>query len=196
MPDVFQFDSMPTIETQRLILRAVHPESDLSALFELFADSDVAFYTDTGPFESMDDAKEVMDWIHETFANRRGMRWALSLASDPDTLVGTAGYNQWDRDNNSAEIGYDLAHRLWGQGLMTEALEAILQFGFDRMSLNRIEADVTVGNEAFARVLERLGFQREGILRQRGYWKGEYHDLWLFSLLQDEIGRNSSAVPR
>ncbi len=70
---------------------------------------------------------------------------------------------------------------------MTEALEAMLRFGFDAMSLNRIEADVTVGNDASVRVLEKLGFQREGLLRQRGYWKGSYHDLWLFSLLRDEI---------
>jgi ribosomal-protein-alanine N-acetyltransferase len=187
LSEVFSFDSMPTIETDRVVLREIRRELDLNALFDLFADVEVAQYTDTGPFKSMGEATEVMDWIGEIFADCRGMRWALSLASDPDTLVGTAGYNQWDRGNNSAAIGYDLARRYWGQGLMTEALEAMLRFGFDAMSLNRIEADVTVGNDASVRVLEKLGFQREGLSRQRGYWKGSYHDLWLFSLLRDEI---------
>jgi len=177
---------MPTLETERLLLREVHPTSDLSSLYDLFADPRVAHHTDTGPFTSMDDASEVMAWIGEIFVDHRGLRWALCLGSDPDTLIGTAGFNQWDRGRNNAEIGYDLAHRFWGRGLMTEALEPVLAFGFDSMSLNRIEAEVTVGNDASARVLRKLGFQREGLLRERGYWKGAYHDVWLHSRLRSD----------
>ncbi|NIW38715.1 MAG: GNAT family N-acetyltransferase, partial [Gemmatimonadetes bacterium] len=83
-----------------------------------------------------------------------------------------------------AEIGYDLAHRHWGRGLMTEALRPMLRFGFEEMDLHRIEAGVTVGNEASARVLEKLGFREEGLLRRGGYWKGAYHDLRGFGLLR------------
>jgi ribosomal-protein-alanine N-acetyltransferase len=178
---------MPTFETDRLVLRQLDGASDLNALFELFADPEVARYTDTGPFESPIEAAEVMDWIDGIFTRRQGMRWALTLKANDDTLIGTAGYNQWHRWNNSAEIGYDLAQRYWGQGLMTEALEPLLVFGFEQMALNRIEADVTVGNEGSMRVLVKLGFQREGLLRQRGFWKGAYHDVWLFSLLRSEM---------
>jgi ribosomal-protein-alanine N-acetyltransferase len=177
---------MPTFETDRLILRQLHGDSDLDALFELFADPEVARYTDTGPFESLSEATEVMDWIDGIFNRRQGMRWALTLKGNDDTLIGTGGYNHWHRWNNSAEIGYDLAQRYWGQGLMTEALEPMLSFGFEQMALNRIEADVTVGNEASMRLLTKLGFQREGLLRQRGFWKGAYHDAWLFSLLHSD----------
>lgn len=189
MCEMFDFASMPRFETDRLVVRQIRPDSDVDALFELFADPEVARYTDTGPFTSLDEASEVIDWIDGIFASRQGMRWALALRDDADTLIGTAGYNQWHRWNNSAELGYDLAQRYWGQGLMVEALAPILDFGFIQMALNRIEADVTVGNEGSIRVLNKLGFHREGLLRQRGFWKGSYHDVWLFSLLKNETDK-------
>lgn len=186
MSDEFDFDSVPTLQTDRLTLRRVRSDSDLAALYDLFADPDVARYTDTGPFTALSEAVEVMTWIDDIFTRRQGMRWALTLKHDEDTLIGTAGYNWWHHANSSSEVGYDLARRYWNQGLMTEALRAVLAFGFDQMALNRIEAEVTVGNESSIRVLAKLGFQREGLLRQRGFWKGAYHDVWLYSLLRGD----------
>ncbi len=188
MPEPFDFTVMPRLETDRLVLRRIRSEADLSTLYDLFADPEVARYTDTGPFESLAEAEEVMEWIDGIFANHLGMRWALALKTDEDEMIGTAGYNQWHRWNHSAEIGYDLMRDVWGRGLMVEALRAVLGFGFREMALNRVEADVTVGNEASVRVLERLGFHQEGLSRQRGYWKGGYHDLLLFGLLRNEWG--------
>lgn len=188
MVELFAFESMPEFETDRLVVRKFTAKADLPRLFDLFADPEVARYTDTGPFVSMDEAREVMEWIDEIFTNRQGMRWALALKEEPKALIGTAGYNQWHQWNNSAEIGYDLGRGHWGQGLMGEALAPIIDFGFDRMALNRIEADVTVGNEGSVRVLEKLGFHREGVLRQRGFWKDAYHDVQMYSLLRSDIG--------
>jgi len=185
-PELFEFTSMPRIATERLVLREVRPEADVSRLFDLFADPDVARYTDTGPFTGIDEATEVMDWIEQIFAGRRGMRWVIAERADEEALIGTCGFNRWRRWNDSAEMGYDLMQHFWGRGLMTEALSAIIRFGFDRMALNRIEADVTVGNGRSARVLAKLGFAEEGVLRQRGKWKGDYHDLRMFSLLRAE----------
>ncbi len=155
-------------------------------MFALFGDPEVARYTDTGPFTGVSEAKEVIDWISRIFEQRRGLRWALALRDDEQVMIGTCGYNHWIRSNNSGEMGYDLAHRYWGHGLMTEALQSIIRFGFERMDLNRIEADVTAGNDASARVLQKLGFTEEGLLRQRGFWKGRYHDLRMFGLLRED----------
>lgn len=193
MSGLYDFQSMPDFATNRLMLRPVDPVQDLEALFELFSDPAVARFTDTGPFATTADAQEVMDWIGDIHQHRRGMRWAIALAGEPGHLIGTGGFNIWRRENNSAEIGYDLAKRHWGQGLMTEALVPMLRFGFERMGLNRIEADVTVGNEASVRVLAKLGFREEGVLRQRGFWKGAYHDLRLFSLLHREWADRGAA---
>ncbi len=184
MGTAFDFSFMPRFETERAVLRAVRPAEDLTALFDLFADERVAQHTDTGPFAEVGEAIEVMDWIAQIFQERRGMRWAIALRGDDDQLVGTCGFNYWDREQRRAEIGYDLAHRHWGRGLMTEALRPMLRFGFEEMDLRRIEAGVTVGNEASARVLGKLGFREEGLLRQGGYWRGAYHDLRSFGLLR------------
>jgi len=186
MTERFDFAAIPRLQTDRLILRAISPERDLSALFELFADPQVAEYTDTGPFATMAEAAEVMAWISSIFDERRGLRWAVTASADDGTLIGTCGFNRWHRWNDSAEIGYDLARRHWGSGLMTEAVSAMIRFGFERMGLNRIEADVTVGNDRSARLLDKLGFEEEGVLRQRGFWKGAFHDLRLFSLLRQD----------
>jgi len=189
MAELFDFSSMPRFETARLVLRETDPGGDLPALFNLFADPAVARLTDTGPFLALEEAAEVMAWIGDIFSQRRGMRWAIAPVDAPDHLIGTCGFNYWNRENSRAEIGYDLAQSFWGRGLMVEALRPMLGFGFEQMGLNRIEADVTVGNEASARVLDKLGFREEGLLRQRGYWKGAYHDLRFFGLLRaDWVG--------
>jgi ribosomal-protein-alanine N-acetyltransferase len=69
---------------------------------------------------------------------------------------------------------------------MTEALHSVIAYGFDHLRLNRIEAWVMPENRASSRVLEKLGFSSEGVLRERGFWKGTYHDLEMFSLLKRE----------
>jgi len=183
---LFDFSSMPTLVSERLVLREIRPDRDLAALFDLFADPAVALNTDTGPFTSVGEAEEVMGWITGIFESRHGLRWVIVDKADEDGLIGTCGFNSWQRHNSSAEIGYDLAQARWGEGLMTEALAPMLAFGFGRMGLNRVEADVTVGNVRSARVLLKLGFLEEGLLRQRGYWRDRYHDVRAFALLRDD----------
>lgn len=186
MADIFNFDGMPRLETDRLVLREFDSDSDTDALFALFADTEVARFTDTGPFTDRAEAVEVAAWIGEIFGERVGLRWAITLKSDESALIGTAGFNHWDRPNSLAEIGYDLMRDHWGKGLMTEALSSVVEFGFEAMALNRIEADITVGNAASAAVLEKLGFRREGLFRQRSFWKGSHHDLWFYGLLRSD----------
>lgn len=182
----FDFSTFPRLETDRLVLREM-TRRDLDPLFALFRDPEVTRYNDVETFVDRHDAEEIFDWVQDRFRKHIGMRWAITLRSDPSgALIGTCGFNVWLQHNNCAEIGYDLMRAHWGQGLMTEAVGAMLRFGFRAMQLNRIEADVTTGNEASRRVLVKAGFTEEGILRQRGYWKGGYHDLHLYSILRHE----------
>jgi ribosomal-protein-alanine N-acetyltransferase len=101
---------------------------------------------------------------------------------EDDQLLGACGLGAWDREAAQAEIGYELARAYWGQGLMPEALQAIVRFGFETMGLQRIVAEVMLDNTSSCRLLNKVGFQTEGILEKRGFWKGEYHDLRLFTL--------------
>ena len=186
MEDVFNFESMPHLDTPRLVLREIDPTRDLQAVYDLFADERVALSTDTGPFTELSEAQEVMDWFGAIFTSRQGLRWAITLREGDGSLIGTCGFNIWNRRNNSAEIGYDLMPDHWGEGIAPEAVRAMIDWGFEHMALNRIQADVMLDNEASARVLLKLGFTEEGVQRQGGFWRGEYHDLRYFGLLRQD----------
>jgi [ribosomal protein S5]-alanine N-acetyltransferase len=185
MTDLFDFTYFPRLETERLVLREI-TTYDVENLYTLFSDPEVTRYNDVETFTEISDAGWVVSFLQDRFDRKIGLRWAVCLKEDEDSLIGTCGYNNWARRNNCGEIGYDLMRRYWGQGIMPEAVGAIVRFGFEQMLLNRVEADVTIGNDASARVLLKLGFTEEGTLRQRGYWKGKYHDQRFFSLLRSE----------
>ena len=110
----------------------------------------------------------------------------MTLKGD-DSVIGMCGYNYWVRTDFRASVGYDLARAYWGSGLMPEALRAILAFGFEQMALNRVEADASENNRQSMRVLEKVGFLREGHQREQYYENGEFGDLVLFSLLKRDF---------
>ncbi len=184
MPDLFDFSAMPRLESERLVLREISQPRDLQALFALFSDPAVLQHDALEPFQDLAEAQTLIDGFNEAFAAKRAIRWAVTLKTDEYALIGTCGYNEWHRWNNSAVIGYELMPSYWGQGFTTEALRAMIGFGFTHMALNRIEAETMTGNEGSIRVLVKLDFTEEGLLRQKGHWKGGYHDLYLFSLLR------------
>jgi len=187
MESLFTFGPFPRLETDRLILREI-TWRDVGALYNLFSDPEVTRYNDVYTFQNWVDAETLFHFLQERYRKRIGLRWGITLKSnDAQTLIGTCGYNTWARNNNCGEIGYDLLQTHWNLGYMTEAVRAIVRFGFTRMHLNRVEADVMVPNNGSAKVLQKVGFTEEGTLRQRGYWKGEYHDLRFFSILREEF---------
>lgn len=182
---MFDFSYFPELLTERLILDDINRQ-DTRALFRLMSDERVTRYNDVSAFTDISDAYWLIDFLHERFAQQTGLRWAMRLRDGDGMLIGTCGFNVWHRRNRCGVIGYDLRPDYWNQGLTTEAVHAMVQFGFTKMALNRIEADLMAENHASARVLQKVGFMEEGTLRQRGYWKGQYHDLRLFSLLRVE----------
>lgn len=114
-----------------------------------------------------------------------GTRWGLQLKGH-DKLIGTCGLFGWHRNWRRCTIGYELHPQMRGKGYMQEALRAMLSWGWVHMELNRVEAQVHPDNVASLRSVEKLGFQREGLLRQAGFWSGRYHDMYLFSLLRED----------
>src|SRR5690606_4383510 len=109
-------------------------------------------------------------------------RWVLALKESGE-LIGTCGYHRWSRQHHKAEIGYDLSPQWQGRGYMREAVAVMLQHGFSAMGLRRVEALVAVANERSANLLRRLGFVREGLLRESSYSGGRFHDHELYALL-------------
>jgi ribosomal-protein-alanine N-acetyltransferase len=129
--------------------------------------------------------KELELYCINPFKENRGIRWGI-LMKEGRNLIGTCGFYDWNKHSCRAEIGYDLNPSFWGQGIMTEALQAILTYGFEEMKLNRIQAIIDSENTRSMNVMSRLGFAKEGVLRQRSFFKGEFRDDVIFSLLKEE----------
>ena len=101
-------------------------------------------------------------------------------------VIGTIGFMWIQQENRSAEVGYSLSRPYWNRGLMTEALRALLGFGFEQLHLNRIEAQHESDNPASGRVMAHVGMRYEGRLRQRVYNKGRYADVDLYAILRND----------
>ncbi|MCY3412446.1 MAG: GNAT family N-acetyltransferase [Candidatus Heimdallarchaeota archaeon] len=101
-------------------------------------------------------------------------------------LIGTISILDWDRNHRTCEIGYQLHPDYWSKGIMTEALRAILPFIFYDMGINRLEASCNTGNIGSQKVLEKTGFVREGIMRQKYYFDHQYKDEIMYSLLAED----------
>jgi aminoglycoside 6-adenylyltransferase len=175
----------PILQTKRLVLREFRT-SDAHAVFGIFSHDAVTKYHNVETMQSVEQAEKLVKARASVFERGLGVRWAIVLRERGDGVIGSCGYYNLNQMNRSAEIGYDLHPAYWRQGIMTEALRAVIEYGFNeafRSWLNRIEALTYVEHEASAGLLRKLGFQEEGIRREYGYWKGESHDLRSFALL-------------
>ena len=177
----------PELKTSRLLLRPVS-QADAPAVFDLFANPEVARYQDVDAFTRLEQARVWIERMAERQARGDALRWAINLR-ETGRLVGTCGYVAFARRPARGTLGYEIGEPYWGRGLMPEALVAVIEYGFERLDLHRIDAYVIPANTPSARVLQKLGFAEEGVLRDYGFWKGAYWDLRLFSLLKSDEPR-------
>jgi RimJ/RimL family protein N-acetyltransferase len=175
------------LETARLRLRHPRP-ADVEDVFALFSDPEALRYWSHPPLADHAAARRYLVGIDEGFAGRTLFQWAVAGRED-DRVIGTVTLFQWDRPNRRAEAGFMLGRAHWGRGYAQEAVGAVLRFGFDAMGLHRVEADVDPANAASLRLLERLGFRREGHLRERWWVYGRPADSVLLGLLRAEFDR-------
>ena len=172
------------LETKRLYLRKFEDE-DIDFVYSHFSNPNISEYLyDNDPPKSADEAKEILEWCMD-FDSENHIRWCIVRKEDL-IQIGTCGFHGHDQKNNAVEIGYDLSSAYWNQGYMSEALRAMLAFGFSHLGLNRTYAYVYVSNVRSNRLLEKLGFTLEGVIRDKHLFRGKYYDHNLFSLLQRE----------
>ncbi len=173
----------PVIETERLVLREV-TGSDAATLFEIHSDRKwMEWWGDDPPAEVAQTHTLIEAWAGWREASNPGVRWGLQRAGDSE-LIGTCGLFKWNRKWSSCSTSYELASGSSGMGFMSEAMTAILDWGWEHMSLNRVDALVHPSNARSHELLERLGFEREGLLREAAHWRGRYHDLVLMARLR------------
>ena len=173
---------LPTLEGKRVKLRWL-TQSDVPALFAIFGDPQVTRYWATPALRDEAGAAELLAEIHENVRIRKGFQWGIARRTD-DVVIGTCTLYQPDFGHQRSEIGFALAREWWGQGYASEALRLALTHAFDVLDFRRIEADVDPRNDASLRALERLGFVREGYLRERYNVDGEIQDSVFLGLLR------------
>ena len=178
------FTRFPSLTTNRLRLRQIQPE-DAEAIFVTFSDEETMQFTGHGPYRLLDETRRFIEQIQTRYARREAIRWGITLKGE-NRVIGSCGFHDFDAGFHRAETGYELNRAFWNQGLMTEAMSAILAYGFTDLDLHRIEASIDMANEASKKLLLKLGFTYEGNLRQRYAFRGRFGDEHFFGLLQDE----------
>jgi [ribosomal protein S5]-alanine N-acetyltransferase len=172
----------PRLETERLVLREIVP-ADAEDLFRIFSDEETMRYWSCRPYTSVDQARRLIASLAEAAITGAGIHWAITLRGD-ERLVGKCGYNEWRKAHRRGDISYIVAREQQGKGIVGEALGAMLDYGFDHMNLHSVEAGVTPGNDASARLLQRLGFRLEGHLRESFLTDRGFVDSLIYSLLR------------
>ena len=181
------FSSIPTFETDRLRLRAI-TEADWEGINEIYSDPDVGRYNCWVGTDGEADAKAKIAGFDADYANRLRARWGICL-KETDELIGDCAFVVLDNRCDKAEIGYNLVKAQWQLGYTAEALRPMLEYGFDQIGMNRIEALVQHENIASRKLLEKLHFIEEATVRRGGKVNGEYRDMLLISLLKSEYLR-------
>lgn len=175
----------PTLSTERLRLRPF-ADADAEALFALHSNAYVLRYWDSPPWSEPARAERFIAACRQMAEDGTGARLAMERSSDA-TFLGWCSLSRWNPDFRSASMGYCLNEDAWGHGYATEAARAVLRWAFDTLDLNRVQAETDTRNLASARVLEKLGFTREGTLREDCVVNGDVSDSWVFGLLRREF---------
>jgi ribosomal-protein-alanine N-acetyltransferase len=178
------FATFPVLESERCLLRASTDE-DTPDIFRIMGDARVTRYLGRAPMQTMDEAVQRVAGYRATFKAQEGIPWVVTSRADGQ-VMGTAVYWHLVKEHFRAEIGYILAPEWWGQGIMTEVASEMLKFGFMRMGLNSVEAQLDPENRGSRRLLEKLGFVEEGYFRENFYdpEKHEFGDTAVYSLLK------------
>lgn len=177
------------LSTKRLIIRPVD-KGDLGDIVENVNNINVSRYLAVVPFPYA--KKDALSWINHSLKKRKEKirsNFSFVIYYKPaKCVVGAIGLHKVDYDAKKAELGYWLGEKYWGNHVMSEAVEAMLKFGFGKLKLNRIDAKVYTDNEASARLLEKFRFKKEGLMKQSGYSKAskKIYDEYMYALLESE----------
>ena len=174
----------PELTTERMVLRELR-FSDAEQVFALRSDPRVMEHVSRPMAKTIADADALIELIISTIAANDALQWAITLKND-DALIGMIGFWRIVKDHHLAELGYLLAHAHWGQGLITEAIAAVVPYGLGTLGLHRVEAITRPENVGSIRALEKNGFRREAHLRENVHWNGVFHDSLHFARLAEE----------
>jgi ribosomal-protein-alanine N-acetyltransferase len=181
------YDKFPVLEvSDKIILRELE-DSDIDNFYHYITDPMVKKYIcEEDVPKNLAQAKTELNYWRSLFQNKRSIYWGIAKRKNNE-LIGTCGFNIWSLSHKRVEISYDLARKDWGQGIMTKSLRAICDFAIVTMKVQRIQATVALDNARSIKLLNELGFQREGILRSYSILDKNSVDFYMYSLLPQDL---------
>lgn len=176
------FSPFPHLETERLQLRRLK-QSDVDAILALRSNPAVMKYI---PRPIMHTKAEALDFIlsmDKAIDSNELINWAITTKNS-DQLIGMIGFYRTKPENYRSEIGYILAPEFQNQGIISEAVQSVVQFGFETLNLNSIEAVIDPENTASEKVLLKNHFVKEGHFKEHTFFENRFYDSVFYSLLR------------
>lgn len=179
----FNFHPFPVLETERLLLRRVTTD-DVNEVFELRSNPETMKYIPRPLVKNNEEALEHIAMIEEKIETNLGINWGITLKGNPK-LLGIIGYYRMQPENYRSEIGYILLPEFHGKGIITEAVNTLIKYGFNDLKLHSIEAIIDPENYASEKVLQKCGFVKEAHLKECEFYDGKFIDSVIYSLLNN-----------
>ncbi|WP_026711473.1 GNAT family protein [Flavobacterium filum] len=176
------FTPFPILESDRLLLRAVTVD-DVNEVMELRGNPETMKFIPRPLATSPEMAMEHIAMITEKIENNTGINWAITLKGNPK-LLGVIGHYRIQTENYRSEIGYMLLPDYQGKGIVSEAINLVLDYGFNVLNFHSVEAVVDPENHVSGIVLEKNGFVKEAHFLENEYWDGKFWDSVVYSLLK------------
>ena len=180
------------MRTERLLLRPLEM-GDSGAFLDIFSDAETLLYWSREPINSIAEAESLLQQDIEWSASDDCICLGVALA-DSNLIIGKITLFQLSKQNRRAEIGYVLDRRHWGKGYMTEAMGWLLDFAFNVLKLHRLEADTDPDNIPSLALLEKFGFAREGLFRDRWWVHDKWHDSVMLGLLEKDYRKKCATA--
>jgi [ribosomal protein S5]-alanine N-acetyltransferase len=181
---VHNFDPFPELETKHFRLRRL-TEQDKYDIFSFRSDAEVMRFIPRPAAQSPEDVLPVLEMINNGINSGSSINWGICNKED-NKVIGIIGFVKINTVNQRAEVGYVLHRSHHRKGIIHETLNSIIDFGFETMKLNAIEAIVDPENIPSFALLEKNNFKREGLLRDNNFHDGKYSDTYIYSLLKRE----------
>jgi [ribosomal protein S5]-alanine N-acetyltransferase len=183
---VHLFDNFPIMDIDDIyILRAIETNDDVEYYHYMNHDEVKKYVANEEIPKTLERASRDLQYWGSMFAKKNAFYWAIARKSD-NALVGTCGFNSWNFLQKRCEISYDMSYEFWGQGIMNRALDKICNFAFDNMQVNRIQATVACPNKKSIKLLRRLRFKQEGLLRKFYQINEKTYDGYMMSKIKGE----------
>jgi [ribosomal protein S5]-alanine N-acetyltransferase len=173
----------PVLETKRLLFREI-TEGDAEKIFSILSIDEVTSHYGQESLININQAIEFIRLFQKKYDEKSGIRWGIER-KDTKQLIGTIGFHALVSKHKRAEIGYEIHPNHWRQGFASEAVSKMLSYGFKDLGLSRIGAVVFTENAASNKLLIKMGFEREGILKNYIFQNGRSHDTIVYSILNE-----------